>query len=109
MKLFLGLLATLFVSSAFAYKDGVYSCTTAPGVPNRIIKIDTKSFSGGIELPYVEITRFFRQNPNDPNSPYEGTTVKGFASVSEMKGREILMVAALRLDFVNDELQNCKK
>ncbi|WP_374075626.1 hypothetical protein [Bdellovibrio bacteriovorus] len=109
MKLFLVALATLFTSSAFAYNDGTYRCKTAVGVPDRIIKIQTQSFPGGAELPYVEITRFFRQNPNDQNSPYEGSTVKGFASVSYMKGREILMVAALRLDFVNNELQNCKK
>ncbi|HRO67810.1 MAG TPA: hypothetical protein PL182_09630 [Pseudobdellovibrionaceae bacterium] len=104
---FLGSL--LFSFAASAYTDGTYTCATnVPDLP-RVVKIETVQIKDGLSLPYMEITRSFRKVPNDPNSGIETTQLKGFAAHSTAGGREMLVLAAMRVDFQDGQIQNCKQ
>ncbi|MBX3039388.1 MAG: hypothetical protein KF789_01615 [Bdellovibrionaceae bacterium] len=104
---FLGSL--LLASVASAYTDGTYTCATnSPGLP-RVVKIETIQVKEGLSLPYMEITRSFRKNPSDPNSEIETTELKGFAAHSKAGTREMLVLAAMRVDFEGGQIQNCKQ
>jgi hypothetical protein len=105
MKSIICALATLITSAAFAYTDGTYNCKNADAsLPDRVVKISTVNI-GGVAAPFVEMTRSFR---NTPNGPIETSEVKGFASSHKSNDSDVLMVAALRLEFDGDTLLNCK-
>lgn len=99
----------LIASAASAYTDGTYNCATnSPDLP-RIVKIETIEIKEGLSLPYMEVTRSFRKVPGDPNSGIETTELKGFAALSKSGNREMLVLAATRVDFEEGKIQNCKQ
>lgn len=106
MKSILALALTLFSVSAFAYKDGTYTCKNSQGLPSNVYVIKTLDV-GGVQLPYLELTRHFHKNL-DPNAPVQTIFTKGFAMVSSLEGNDILMIGALRIEFEGDQLANCK-
>ena len=104
MKYLIIFTAVLFSTSAFAYRDGTISCKNGrPELPNNIYKIETVQV-GSSSLPYVEITRHFKQGEG-----VQVATVRGFASIHSSKpGSELLQVGNLNLQFENGELFGCK-
>lgn len=109
MKLILALATVLMSTQALAYRNGTYTCKNGDdSLPANTYKISDTTVAGGT-LPFVEITRHYRSNPSDRNSAVQVSNVKGLASVSSMDDREVLLVAAIRLEFTNDELFGCKQ
>lgn len=105
MKAIICAIATLITSTALAYKDGTYNCKVGEGLPDRVIRIQTISLANGAAaLPYIEVSRSYKMGEE-----LKTTEVKGFATVHKNGDAEALLLAALRFDFRNDELQNCRK
>lgn len=93
-------------ASAFAYKDGTYSCKNVDNLPNNVYTISTAANG----LPYVDMQRFYHEDVSDPQSPVEESHVRGLAAVATTsKGTEILFVGLLRLQFEGDQLVGCKQ
>jgi hypothetical protein len=102
----------LVSSSAFAYKDGLYSCKNIDGLPDNTYKIQSVSVDGlSRKVPYIEIVRHRRdKRSGDSNAPIVQTRIEGFATVaSSSTGLEVLMVAAIQLEFEGDRLVGCKQ
>lgn len=101
------LLLALTGKPAFAYLDGTYRCKNVRNLPDNVYKVQTISVSG-MELPYVEATRYFMKTPDDPHSPIAEAHLKGIASVVTGNGiAETLMLAALQLDFDSGGIAGC--
>ncbi|KYG66783.1 hypothetical protein AZI86_07005 [Bdellovibrio bacteriovorus] len=104
MKAIICVLATLITSTALAYKDGTYNCKVGDsGLPDRVIKIETITL-GSAKVPYMTVSRSYQQG-----GKIIQTEAKGFATSHITENREILMLAQLRFDFINDEIQNCRQ
>lgn len=102
---FCSLFLLAFSANAFAYNEGTYSCKNADGLPNNTYKIENVSM-GGATLPYVEINRFYREKAGDAPSQ---VTIRGLATVSTAGTLEILSLAAVRLEFRDGMLGNCRE
>lgn len=109
--LFIAVLTALSLP-ALAYQDGTYSCKNIEGLPNNTYKVTTVTVASlpdsELKQPYVEMTRHFRQEPGNPESPIITTTLKGLAIISDNGTTQALMLGSLRLEFVNDALFGCK-
>lgn len=104
MKYLMCLLATLVGSAALAYKDGTYSCKNGdPTLADRVITIKTLDVGAG-PVPFVKVTRPIREG-----NKITDLEISGFASFHKRGNAETMMLAALRFDFLNDELQHCKQ
>jgi hypothetical protein len=109
MKLLTLALVIGFSFSAFAYKDGTYTCKNAVGIPDNVYKIKTVTLiEGGIQIPYLELTRHMHKSLTDPNSPVIEIRNRGFATVVTTPDSEVLYLGGLHFEFVGDSLQNCK-
>lgn len=93
--------------SSSAYQDGTYKCRNSQGLPDNRIKIETVSVTGETKLPLVESTRYYRLG--DAPAPVKSATMKGFAVVSSTNDSDLLLLAALRLEFVDGRLLGCEK
>lgn len=102
------LLGLLFsASNALAYPTGTISCRNLEGLPNNTYKIQDIDVNG-VTLPYVEVTRYYKGG--DANAPtIEEAKIVGIATFSKGRGTENLMLAALRLEFVNGVLSGCRQ
>lgn len=104
MKALICILATLMGTSALAYTDGTYRCKNGDAtLGDRVITIKTVD-SGAGPVPFVKIVRPLREG--------NGVTdleISGFASYHKRGDSETMMIAAVRLDFKEGELLNCKK
>jgi len=106
MKIVLVLL-TLVSAPAFAAVEGEYRCKNKDGLPDNVYKITNVAFSnGGPVLPYAEIERNFRK---DAASPLEQSRIRGFATEISHGNVTTIMIAALRLEFVDGKLFGCTK
>jgi hypothetical protein len=92
-------------TNAFAYNEGTYSCKNAEGLPNNTYKIENVAV-GGATLPYVEVNRFYKGKEGQPPTQ---SSIRGLAAVSTSESVEILSLAALRLEFENGALVNCRQ
>jgi len=106
MKLALALALSLFSVSAFAYKDGTYTCKNGQGLPANVYVVKTIEV-GGVQLPYLELTRHFHKQL-DPSQPVQTVHTKGLAMLSSVDGKDVLLIGALRYEFEGDRLVNCK-
>lgn len=97
-------------SMASAYEDGTYSCKNRNGLANDIYKVKTITIPG-IEksgVPFIEMTRYYHENPSDVNSRVIENHISGFATkMSNSEGSEILQLAALTFEFDKNRLLNC--
>lgn len=103
--LFASLFLLALTTNAFAYNEGTYSCRNAEGLPNNTYKIENVAV-GGATLPYVEVNRFYKSKDGQPPTQ---STIRGLAAVSTSRSVEILSIAALRLEFENGALVNCRE
>lgn len=103
--------ASLFMSTtALAFEDKTYECTVGKDMPKNVYKVRSVSVTAGIDVPYVEITRHYKDNPSDPNSPIRVASIRGLATIhSSSPNSEILVLGQLRLEFVDGELVGCKQ
>lgn len=101
----LGLLLAPALASA-SYPDATIRCKNREGLPDNTYTIRTISLDGA-RIPYVEATRYYREDSSRPDSPVTSAKVSGLAAVSEGK-TTMLMVAALKLEFEDDKLIGCK-
>ena len=92
-------------TNAFAYNEGTYSCKNAEGLPNNTYKIENVAV-GGSTLPYLEVTRFYKGKEGQPITQ---SSIRGLATVSNSGSVEILSIAALRIEFENGALVNCRQ
>lgn len=98
-----------FISvNAFAYLDGSYLCPTKKDLPEDVYRIQTVSL-GGISIPYLQITRHYRANLNDKNSPILKSEISGFATLftGSDKQFEILSIAAITIEITNNKVKGC--
>lgn len=103
MKAIICVLATLITSTALAYKDGTYTCKIGDTGFERVIQIETITMGNGTtKVPHVNVKRSYKQG----DKVYT-TEAQGFATIHKTNDREALMLAQLRFDFINDQLQNC--
>lgn len=113
MKFIVLVVLACFTSVASAYKDGTYSCKNQyDGLPNNIYKIQTLPPLGpkGVELPYLEVTRFFRETDGDKQSPILESHISGIAArITNSQGVDDLQLLALTFQFENDQLLQCEK
>lgn len=112
IRLFLIGLTALYGVAAFPYGEGRYACKNkSHGIPDDIYVIK-KVLVGidGDKLPYIQATRFFRKEINNPNSEVVSASVAGLATVfSSEVSPEILAIGAIRLEFSGDEMVGCIK
>jgi hypothetical protein len=104
--------ALLSAAPALAYKDGTYTCKSAyEGIPAAVYKISTVNM-GGIDIPYLDISFSYRQEPGDKSSPLLESKLRGPGLVSIMHNGqetiEALMIGSLRFEFDGDKMKNCK-
>jgi hypothetical protein len=62
-----------------------------------------------VKLPYVDATRYFRQNPDSPNGPIGESHIQGIAILATVGTTETLSVGSLRFEFDDDILFGCKQ
>lgn len=107
VAMFLLLIST---TSAFAYKDGNYSCKNEDGVPNNTYKVKTVALPGLTEgVPYVEISRFYKLESGNYMAAVMENKISGFpVKITTPGGSEILQLAAVSLEFEDQRLLNCK-
>lgn len=111
-NLIIGILTATALSPALSiagstYVDGTYRCKNSRGLPENSYSIRTVTI-GEAKVPFVEATRYFRRDPSKPESPVDSATVSGFAAVSSTNFSAMLMVAALKLEFVGEKLVGCE-
>lgn len=96
-------------SSAFAYRDGSYSCKNIQDLPNNTYKITSVTVPGSAvgSAPYLEVNRYY--NSVADSSKVTHVQLAGFPTVVKTQGSELLMLAGVELEFQNGELVNCKK
>lgn len=112
MKATIGFAALMIVTSvqANAFEDGTYKCKNSTGLPENVIKIQSIALvDDGPSLPIVESTRHYRSNSSDPNSEIKTSKLIGLATVSQIGDSSMLMVGALRLEFIKNKLGGCEK
>lgn len=107
MNKFLGLVLVFSSLSAFAYKDGTYTCKHSDTLPSNTYKIRTLSIASGMTQPHVESTRYYRLEGDAPTAPPRVATSSGFAILNRTAQTETLMVGYLQLQFENDRLTGC--
>lgn len=106
MKILFALLALTSVS-AFAGVEGEHRCKNKDGIPDNVYRISNQSINaGGPTLPYVEIERHYRK---DANSPVEQSQIRGWGTEIVHGTTTTIMIAALRLEFLNGQLFGCQK
>ncbi len=110
MKILSILLFVVFCSSAFAYKDGNYSCKNEDGVPNNTYKIRTVVLPGVTEgVPYLEISRYYKSESANTVTTILENKISGFpVKITTPTGAEVLQLAAVSLEFEDQRLLNCK-
>lgn len=94
------------VLAGASYPEDTFRCKNRDGLPDNTYSIRTVTIEG-VKLPYVEATRYYREDNSRPDSPVAIAKVSGLAAVSEGKST-MLMVAALRLEFEDNKLIGCK-
>lgn len=108
MKFVICALLVFGSSTAMAYEEGFFRCKGAGTLPDSTYKIESVNL-GAATLPYVEIQRFFKGVGGEPTAH----NLKGLAAVSTTtvsgKQKETLMVAAVRLEFEDGKLLNCRE
>jgi hypothetical protein len=109
MKLISIFCATVaFSSSAFAYREGAYSCKNIQNLPNNSYKVTSVALPGSssTKVPFLEITRYY--SSGEAGAEVHQVQSSGFATVIKADGVETLMLGAIELEFQNGELANCK-
>lgn len=97
---------TMASSVAMAYPTGTIQCPNREGLPNNVYKIQNLRVDG-VEIPHVEITRFYKGGTE--NAPaVEEVKIVGLASYAKSGRSELLTVAAVRLEFEGDQLIGCR-
>lgn len=104
----LAILAFSGTSLFAAYPTGTFRCKNANGLPDNVYTVRTLSV-GGVNIPFVEASRFFRKSSAGQPVEFEEAKISGFAASSETESSTVLMIAALRLQFENDKLLGCKE
>ena len=99
--LFVSLLAMSMTASAF--EAGTFTCPGRGHLPANTY-IVKKVNVGGMELPYLELTRHF---VGGSNGEVDTNVIKGFASEATLRGKTTLMIAAVSLEIVDGKLGNC--
>jgi hypothetical protein len=94
-------------SSAFAYREGAYSCKNIQNLPNNSYKITSVTLPGSSnKVPYLELTRYY--GTGEAGAEVHQSQVSGFATVFKADGIETLMLGAIELNFQDGQLLNCK-
>ena len=109
MKTVFLFLSAILSFSAMAYTTGTYNCKNSDAAfPPDIFKISDVDLNGA-KVPYVEVTRHYRENIQEPKSRMLTTVIAGFAAVSTTDTTEVFMVGSgLRFEFDNGVLFGCK-
>jgi len=96
-------------SSAFAYRDGTFSCKNVQDLPNNSYKITSVAIAGAAsgKVPYLEVNRYYRSVGAD--SEVNHVQLAGFPTVVKSQDSELLILAGVELEFQNGELAHCKK
>ena len=107
MKLIALVLSIILTPLARASTDEVYYCKNKVGLPDNVYKIRAVSLgTPEVVLPYLEITRFYR----NPSGHISSSTLKGFASEFNLPlGRRALTIGAVQLEFDGENLAGCQK
>lgn len=100
MKLFFALSTLFFALSATAsLKDGNYNCSSPKGQLEVTYKIRSLPLSD-VELPFLEVTRTFLKDPQDPASKEVVYVVKGIANYfTDSEGTARLTIGALNIEL----------
>lgn len=110
MKNLLIILVLVSSSLAFAYKDGTYDCKNEEGLPNNTYKVQTVVMPGlDHGVPYVEISRYSKVASGNVMGAVMENKISGFpAKITTASGVEILLIAAISLEFEDQRLLDCK-
>lgn len=106
------LLIGIYSTVGFAYDEGRYVCKNKrAGLPDNIYVIKKILIeSEGDKLPYIKATRFYEKNSGKQKSEIAKANVAGFATIfSDDSTSEILMIGAIKIEFVNGEMLGCVK
>lgn len=106
-KALFSLVLLFSASNAWAYPTGTFSCRNLEGLPNNTYKIQQIDL-GGVTVPHVEVTRYYKTGSETP-PVIEEVKITGIATVSKNSSSENLMIASLRLEFVNGALSGCRQ
>jgi hypothetical protein len=111
-NIFAAAFVTFFTAVSYGYQDGTYRCKSSdisdPNLANDKFKIQTITLPGStVSVPYVEATLRYHSVPTDPKSDILETQLSGVAVVSKNIDSERLILAGLRLLFVNGKMKNC--
>lgn len=100
MKLFFALATLLFTVNATAsLKDGNYSCSSPKGQLEVVYKIRSLPLAD-VELPFLEVTRTFTRDPQDPTSKEIVYVVKGIANYfTDSEGNARLTIGAMNIEL----------
>lgn len=99
----------LVMTQAQAYSEGTFRCKNTEGLPPNVYTIKKVDMGQGVSAPYVEITRYFKAKT--PTEAPIVTHMKGFAAhaTSTESDLDILMVGAIRIEWINGRPFNCKE
>lgn len=94
-------------SSAFAYRDGSYSCRNIQNLPNNTYKITSLTIPGSsVTAPHVQVNRYYKSSEN---SEVQHVEFSGFANVMKTNGGETLFLGGMELNFQNGDMANCQR
>lgn len=100
MKLFFAAAAFLFSMSAMAsLKDGNYSCSSPKGQLEVTYKIRSLPLAD-VELPFLEVTRTYLKDTQNPASKEVVYVVKGIANYfTDSEGTARLTIGAMNIEL----------
>lgn len=103
-KLILAVIALSSIS-LFAYEEGEYSCRNGNSeLPNNTYTLANTTI-GGLVLPVMTVNRYYKADDGST----QHISVKGLANVTVTSSSEIVSLNAIRLEFVDNKLQNCRE
>ncbi|MGZ5280059.1 MAG: hypothetical protein ACXWC9_08960 [Pseudobdellovibrionaceae bacterium] len=102
-------LITALSSSAFAYRDGSFSCKNIQDLPNNSYKITSVAIAGAgsVKAPYLEVNRFYLSS--GAIAEVKHVQVSGFPTVVKSQDSDLLILGGIELEFQNGDLKNCQK
>ncbi len=110
------LFSLLFTTTVFAeiqradYTEGFYSCRNPdPKLPKNTYNIKTTfSFGEGQDVPFVEMTRYYRLDGKTEEQRVRKAVIRGAATVIAYDdGTAILKVMNAEIPFKNGLIQKC--